>query len=273
MGWLVAALYLGTLAARDLPDYFVRWPALDEVRYLYRADLHAAAPALRVLPPGSDLALASRMLHPADALALALETPGLDLRPRVFSPERAWVFPEDDVPVLLRASAGGGAFGPALDGQEYALVPARLAAGGAPAVALAARFENSWELEGFTLEQSADPGVVLRLRLYWRMGVGYAPPPARPVEVLSGTPLPLRLFSHVLDAAGGALAGEDRLDVDPATLRPGDTFVQLLLITLPDGISPGEYPVQVGLYDPASGARVPLMTGDDAVRLTVLDLP
>jgi hypothetical protein len=271
LGLLLGLLYLSLLAARDLPDYFVRWPALAEVRYLYRADLHAAAPALRALSPGSDLALTSRTLHPADALALGLETPGLDLRPRVFSPERAWLFPGGDEPVLLRASAGESAFGPALEGPEYALVPTRLAAGGAPAVALAARFENGWQLDGFTLERQAGPA--LRLRLYWRMGADYAPPPARPVDVLSGTPLPLRIFSHVLDAAGGVLAGEDRLDVDPATLRPGDSFVQLLLIALPADAAPGAYPVQIGLYDPASGARVPLTTGEDALRLTTLDLP
>src|SRR5258706_12856686 len=42
----LAALFLLVTAGRDLRDYFVRWPALPEVRGLYRADRHEAAPAL-----------------------------------------------------------------------------------------------------------------------------------------------------------------------------------------------------------------------------------
>ena len=57
-------LFLIVVAGRDLTDYFVRWPALPQVRLLYRADLHAAAAALRRLPPGSDLGLAIGLAPP-----------------------------------------------------------------------------------------------------------------------------------------------------------------------------------------------------------------
>jgi hypothetical protein len=243
------------------------------VRYLYRADLHDAAPALRALPPGSDLALTSRTLHPADAVALALETPGQDLRARVFSPQRAWMFPAGDAPVLLRESAGPAAFGPALDGEPAALSVARLPGNGQPAVPLAVDFANGWRCAGYTLERLAGETPSLRLLTTWRIGDGYASPAPRPIEVLAGTPLPLKFFTHLLGTDGLVLSGDDRLDVDPATLRPGDTFLQLFILPLPGDLAPGAYSLQVGLYDPATGARVPLAAGGDALRLTTLDLP
>ncbi|MCC6188605.1 MAG: glycosyltransferase family 39 protein [Anaerolineales bacterium] len=268
----VAALYLAVTAARDLPDYFLRWPALPEVRFLYRADLHAAGPALRALPAGADLALASLALHPADALALKLETPGLDLQPRTFSPARAWLFPAREARVLLRASAGASPFAPAaLDGAPFALRSTRLAVGAEPAVALEAAFSNGWAFQGYTLDAASAGGLVLLT--YWRAAARYAPPAPRPVEVLSGTPLPLKFFAHLLAPDGAWLVGDDRLDLDPATLRPGDTFIQRFEFAVPSPLPAGAYTVQIGLYDPLTGARLPLDGGGDSLRLTELSLP
>jgi hypothetical protein len=270
---VLAALYLGLVAVRDVPDYFVRWPALPQVRLLYRADLHDAAPALRALPAGSDLALGSPALHAADALALALETPGRDLRPRVYVPARAWLFPAEDVPALLPAAAGAGPFASAPpEGASYVLRPARLETGAQPAVPLAAAFANGWTCLGYTLHDASDGATAsLTMDTYWRVEAGYAPPAPRPVEVLSGTPLPLRFFAHALAGDGTVLAGDDRLDVDPAALRPGDTFIQRFVLELPG--APGRYPVQVGIYDPAGGTRVPLEDGGDALRLAEVSVP
>jgi hypothetical protein len=271
---LAAALglaYLALLAARDLPDYFGRWPADPEVRRLYRADLHAAAPALRRLPPGSDLALASPALHPADALALQLDTPGLHLRPRAFTPAWAWPFPDRDVPVLLRAEAGPTRFGPTPAPGGFWLGSTRLAAPeSGPESALSAPFANGWTCLGYSL-RAGRPNTIT-LHTYWRVEEHYAPPAARPVEALSGTPLPLKFFAHALDAAGALRAAADRLDVDPATLRSGDTFIQVFEWTA-DGWPAGAVSFQVGVYDPATGVRVPLMTGGDALHLATLDWP
>jgi hypothetical protein len=270
-----AALYLALVAARDLPDYFVRWPALAEVRRLYRADLHAAGPALRALPAGSDLALASAALHPADALALQLEAPGLDLQARVFVPARAWLFQALDKRALLRASAGESPFAPgALGDAPYALISTRLPDGAQPAVSLAAVFTNGWTCLGYTLGTASAAGAApsLTLSTFWQIGEHYVPPAPRPVEVLAGTPLPLRFFAHVLAGDGSVLVGDDRLDVDPATLRAGDAFIQRFEFQV-SAVPAGAYPLQVGLYDPDTGARVPLDTGRDSLRLTELSLP
>jgi hypothetical protein len=93
------------------------------------------------------------------------------------------------------------------------------------------------------------------------------------VDVLAGTPLPLRIFTHVLKADGSLAVGDDQLDVDPATLRAGDTFVQMTAIPLPGDLPAGQYALQVGLYDPASGARVPLAGGQDGLVLQMLEWP
>jgi hypothetical protein len=81
----------------------------------------------------------------------------------------------------------------------------------------------------------------------------------------------------LLNADGHDVAGDDRLDIDPATLRPGDTFVQVFVIEPPAGLAPGDYALQIGLYDPASGARVPRTDagakGDSGLILTTVHLP
>jgi hypothetical protein len=263
--------FVSILLLRDVRDYFVRWPALPEVRRLYRADLHEAAASLRALPAGSPLGLASYNLHPADALALQLETPGRGLQPRVFNPARAWLAPAADWPVLLLGSAATDeAFGEARPRGHYEVRSSRNAGLAAPEAVLAASFANGWACTGYTLAASAG-GVTLDT--YWRVGVDYVPPGPRPVEVLAGTPLPLKFFSHVLGADGSVLAGDDRLDVDPAYLRAGDEFIQRFELALPVDLAAGDYVVQVGVYDPESGARVPLTSGEDRLVLTQLSVP
>ncbi|MCC7362404.1 MAG: glycosyltransferase family 39 protein [Anaerolineales bacterium] len=263
----LAALYLLTLAARDLPDYFVAWPALPQVRSLYRAELHAAAAALRALPPGSALGLASPALHPADPLAVALDTPSRGLHVVAFTPGWAWAYPAGDAPVFLSAEALPSRFAQLPSGAGYALLTAPLAP---PAVPLDAAFANGWTCYGYTAERAA---AGLTLSTYWRVTGAYTPPAPRPVDVLAGTPLPLRFFAHVLKPDGALLVGGDRLDVDPATLRPGDSFVQVFALSLPADAPAADYAVQVGLYAPDTGARVPLADGHDALRLLTLTGP
>jgi len=271
---LLALIFIIALYAHDLPDYFVVWPALPMVRQLYRADLHEAAAALRRLPPHSDLGLASLTLHPADALALALDTPGLDLRPRVFTPGRAWPFPDQSRPVLLLSAAGSPGLGLPPAAGDFELRLSGLPAQDQPGVPLQVYFQNGWQCYGYTLRLGpAGSGQALTLVTYWRVGPGYVPPAPRPVDVLSGTPLPFKFFSHLLRPDGSLLAGDDRLDLDPATLRPGDSFAQVFVIALPASLARASYPVQVGLYDSASGARVPLASGGDGLILQSLQLP
>ncbi len=273
--WLLSlSLFLGLTAARDLYDYFVRWPSLPEVRYLYRADLHAAAAQLNQRLAAPDLALASRELHQADVTALQLETPLLHLRPRLFDPAQALVFPggraNSNALILLRETAEAertfvGDWPPVREAASSAFTllalppPGRLQ----PDMRLSAAFTNGFTCLGYTF--AARPGE-LELLTYWRIDPGFTPPPARPIEKLSGAPIPLKFFSHLVGPDGSYLAGDDRLGVDPATLRAGDEFTQRFVIALPP-LTAGSYAVNVGLYDPASGARVVLTSGEDHLLL------
>ncbi|MGH2521763.1 MAG: hypothetical protein ACRDH2_04585, partial [Anaerolineales bacterium] len=250
---------------RDLHDYFVRWPSLPEVRYLYRAELHEAALQLNARPPASpDLALSSRDLNQFDVAALKLETPRLNLQTRLFDPARAWLLPNQNALALLRQSARGGEeFGQARRDAPFELRPTLYEGG--PDVPLAASFANGWTYLGYSLARDAG---TLRLHVYWHVDANWQPPAARPIEILSGSPIPLRVFSHVLNPDGSFLAGGDDLGVDPATLYPGDDFIQLLQIRLPPDLPPGNYPLEIGLYNPVSGERVRLVNGSDHLTLT-----
>lgn len=253
----VPALFFISTALRDWGDYFLVWPTLPEVRFLYRAHIHEAAPALQTLPLGSAVVLESRLLHPADVLAVQLEAPSRELQPRLYQPPWARFFPNQAVPLLLENAT-----------LTTTLQPAPLQ----PATALTATFSNGWQLTGYTLALDT-PAHILRLDTYWHITPAFTPPPLRPVENLAGTPLPLKLFTHLLAPSGEWVAGDDRLNVDPATLRAGDEFVQRFELQWPAGLVLGQYAVALGLYDPQTGERVTLVDGADHVNITEVNLP
>ncbi|MEJ2212445.1 MAG: hypothetical protein P8129_25955, partial [Anaerolineae bacterium] len=116
---------------------------------------------------------------------------------------------------------------------------------------------------------------------------GYDVAPARPA---AGGELALRLswsrsgpapeqdythFVHLLDAEGRRVAQGDGppgyLGTLPTTLWPAG--VQLLdrhVVPLPADLPAGDYSLLVGWYDPASGERLLLPSGEDALRLDVV---
>lgn len=75
--------------------------------------------------------------------------------------------------------------------------------------------------------------------------------------------LDLSLFVHLLDGDGRVVAQHDGLDVRPAGLRPGDEFAQLHTIQLPADLPPGDYALQLGLYDRQTMARLPITTVEE----------
>ena len=115
------------------------------------------------------------------------------------------------------------------------------------AVASSAAFGERLTLTGYEL-QSATGGA--QLRLFWQV----ERPDAGDVTV----------FRHVVDAAGNLLAQQDGLLAGgdyPATLwQAGDGLVDTAVVPLPAGAAA----LQVGLYDPASGERLPLTLPDGA---------
>jgi len=269
-------LFIALTAARDLPDYFIRWPALPQVRYLYRADLHEAAAWLKSQPFARDLALSSRELNQDDVTALQLETPGLGLRPRLFDPGRALVYPAGvGRQIVLRQSASERNaliqnWPPAFTAESFSILEPPAPPAVQPSVPLSASFTNGLTGVGYTLTPEA---AAVRLTTYWRVDPTFTPLPPRPIEILSGSPIPLKIFSHLLNPDGSYLSGDDRLDVDPSTLQANDQFMQLFEIPLPAHLAAGNYPVEIGLYDPITSRRLLLLTGEDHLTLTTLTLP
>lgn len=84
LGIFAAILLIGSIAARDLPDYFQRWPERGMVRFLYRADIQNVADYVNSNPEMTDFGISGGLAGPWDRLALEI---GLhnddDVRPLV----------------------------------------------------------------------------------------------------------------------------------------------------------------------------------------------
>ncbi len=117
-------------------------------------------------------------------------------------------------------------------------------------------------LQGYDLAIKADQ---LALTLYWRSealpNIGYT------------------RFTHLRDEQGNTIAQSDGLPgggLYPTQLwDKGEIIADEINITLPQNLAPTAYSLVVGLYDPATGQRLPVptsATGDDSVLLTTVDL-
>ncbi|MGW8318864.1 MAG: ArnT family glycosyltransferase [Candidatus Promineifilaceae bacterium] len=115
-------------------------------------------------------------------------------------------------------------------------------------------FDDAFILQGIDLpSMTTYPGQALELTLYWQVGkagVAAPSPAAAP---------PLAAFVH-LSAADPAqiIAQYDGWQTALTGLEPGDVIVQPVTLTVPDGVSPGDYYLRVGLYSPQSGQRLPV---------------
>ena len=109
---------------------------------------------------------------------------------------------------------------------------------------------------------------------------GGEPPMLRPTaELRAGGVLGLRsfwqveapfdtdylIFVHLIDANGGRPTQRDAPPwqgrFPTSTWRPGSLVVDANDVYLPPGLAPGEYRVLMGMYDPATGARPPVIAG------------
>jgi len=114
---------------------------------------------------------------------------------------------------------------------------------------------DSIRLVSFDLDRAeVAPGQTLQLTLHWQA----AAPVAKPYVV----------FAHL---NGGNNPATDspiwaQLDNEPVggsrattTWKPGETIDDRYGLQIPVGAPPGEYEIEVGMYDPGSGARVPVV--------------
>lgn len=262
----LALLFLGSVAARDWPDYFGEWPQRGMVRFLYRADIHEVAAFVNERPSLTDFGITGLLAGPWDKVALAADLRRDDVRARWFDPQRA---------ALLQ---------PPLSFSGYPDVPAAFAD-------LFTRVENEAQAGGYVLSRaaldvSAAEAICFQNGLCWLTAV-YHPETYTldlawrveraldlpPNPLISNPPPPgvysgprLAVFAQLVDTDGQFITGDDGLWVDPYTLHAGDVFVQQHRFTAEGGRATA---VLLGLYDPLTGARVLTLGGADHVRVAL----
>jgi hypothetical protein len=241
------------------------------VRFLYRGDIHDAAIYLNEHHGTDSLAFSGSLAGPWDQLALSVD---LD-RPadvRWFDPRRALLFPAGGGHLVLTTF-------PPLAEELHPLFEStaelvddldswRIYSVGQPnlsenllADGKPVRFSNGLALTNLALSS-------VGLLTEWRadaLAAGLSPQPLISNPPPPGVgPLPrLMVFAHLIDAHGNLVAGDDGLWVDPYTLRPGDTWVQMHQFSEP--LSDAD--LEIGLYDQTTGVRVSLVDGDDRFLL------
>lgn len=77
-------------------------------------------------------------------------------------------------------------------------------------------------------------------------------------EVLAAQPEELVFFIHLLDGHNTLLTQVDRLDAPSWQWQPGDRFVQMYRLTLPESLPPGDYGLSLGFYRRADFQRLPI---------------
>ncbi len=278
VSWLMGFILLASIAARDLPDYFVTWPERGMVRFLYRADIRDVADFLNT-NAYEDMGVSGLLAGPWDKIALEI---GLNddvaTAVRWFNPERA---------ILLQPAVSFTGYpdvaAPYADWYEPVVHPkwGKVTAGGyqlsqvVREVELAEPicFENG--LCWVTAVYHPDSQI---LELGWQVGRELDLPD---MPLISNPPPPgvyagprLYVFGQLWDADNHFLAGDDGLWVDPATLQPGDIFIQQHHLHLPEGSAAATAVAETavfGLYDPMTGERILTEDGREYLKLEIGD--
>ncbi|MFN2137386.1 MAG: hypothetical protein ACK2UK_15605 [Candidatus Promineifilaceae bacterium] len=131
-----------------------------------------------------------------------------------------------------------------------------------PAVAMDATFGETVGLLGYDLSGGEETGLML----YW--------------QSLVPTAVDYDIFVHLLNGAGEIVAQVDRQPLSglaPTSFwQPGDIVRDPYTIPVPSDLPPGDYQIQVGLFDRQTGARLPYTRPPehgDALPLTFVTIP
>jgi len=289
MSWLLVALVLAGNGLSTFYDLFIVWPIQPQVRAIYQAALTEAFHDLNrsslegpiwisePFPDDRNLVLAQRVLRRNE------------VKPRWFDGSRAWVLPPTDGvrrylladfaapdPALFARWMDGAAVvferkspdqgrppayrvyqvagGPWVE-RELAEITARSAAFADPAaqqpVPLPVRFGAVATLLGYELaDDRLVRGQEVRLTLYWRAdGPIYEP---------------LSSFAHLLNWQDTVVGQYDGFDVPPYHWEPGAVIAQIYRFPVGQDAQPGAHWLEVGLYNPQTMERVPVVSGDGA---------
>ena len=254
--WGVLSLFvIASVGIRDLPAYFRTWPQLNEVRFLYRAELQEQFQRWRTTPPAAPVAIGSTLSY-WDTGVAGIELVSTGIQPRWFRPE--WVamqpegiapeiykfFPSDpDIPEFLNSSD--------IQIKGFAIYP------------------ELFHLRGYSLDEQDSE---LDVYLFWTVLDVFNPEQPSIGTSPQSPPQPIKAFVHLFDSNGTLIAGADRFDLDYFTLQAGDQWVQLHRIGLPRNLLAGEYSLSAGLYKTESGSRIFTTSGVDSFILGTVHL-
>lgn len=270
---LVILLFVG-LFLQTARDYFVRWASAPEVRVQYESSL---VETLAYLRSQEDMATAistttpNRFHSPAVA-TLQLGEEGNELR--WFDGNHSLLLPQAESSRLI--FSGFAPLNPHLkryfDFAPVAGIPMHEDDVDQPVQVfevngrqLAATWLNSFDsalADPAVGQGSVQLGDALAYLGYQRLEAGDPAQDHVLVATLWRVLRPLShaaLFTHMLGADGLPVAQADRLDAPGDYWFPGDVFIQLHQIDLPDGLPSGEYPLAVGVYTTDTMQRLPVI--------------
>jgi 4-amino-4-deoxy-L-arabinose transferase-like glycosyltransferase len=264
---ILGLLLVGSVALRDLPDYFQHWPQRGMTRFLYRADIHDLAQFVNDRPELTHFGVDGLLAGPWDRLAFEIDlASGHPAQPRWYNGERALPLQLAGEPAL---NFKGFPNASRLFDEWYEPLPGETAGFYQLSRVNAPPLDNLTSdcfQNGLCLLEIAYQPESGAADMVWELA---RPLDLPPIPVVSNPPPPgvyagprLAVFAHLWTADGRFLTGDDGFWLDPETLQPGDRFIQRHW--LPGGEAGGS--VAVGLYDPLTGERILTIDGREMIR-------
>lgn len=283
---VAVALLIGGSAIRTFQDYFIRWPALGDVRLNHQADLGLLAHYLDTSRDPTPISVCStpvdRSTNPfalsnKDLLSYFMHRHNLPIR--YFDCDQSLILAnggESQRLIFPRGHYYDHLPGPLLSWMRYAQnervegirpdVIMRVDVGRQLADAAGAfttTAPTAWAPETGQSRLASLPvsfGYNVTFLGYTVRDLSIRPGDYIELTTywrVDGPPPPeLTLFNHLLGGSVVVLAQNDRLGVDITELQVRDVFIQYSLIQSPTGATSGLYPLSVGLYLPSSGTRL-----------------
>jgi 4-amino-4-deoxy-L-arabinose transferase-like glycosyltransferase len=264
---LVSLFVVGLGGWLTIRDYFGTWASEYIVRFQYHAPTREVAKWLNQHPDIDDAAIGTNPYQIVlDPLALKLDMPR-DVPVSWFNAESALVVPHAGPTIFTALQAPSREVRQILSDTaqlqyshpEFDVYSIVSRPGFIPP--LGGTFDQG-RLTLLGTEGNPErvrPGDALALRTYWLF------------ERLTKSE-PLKMFLHVLNDKGDVVVGADREDLNFSTLSAGDAIWQVSQLTLPKGLPPGRYPVEIGWYNPDTGERLKRADGSDRYVLPPLEV-
>jgi hypothetical protein len=262
---IVMSALITISAYLTIRDYFGTWANDPFVRFQYHAPTREVAEWLNSQSV-TDVAIGTNPNELAlDPVALRLDMPR-HISARWFNAEAALVRLDNGPTLFTAMQAPGSALQQVLTDQgEFQMGQTSFKAYTIQTYPRIAPLDGTFDgghliLRGGTgVPDQVRPGDTLTWRTYWLV----SPPLSQPR---------LKMFLHVLNDQGKVIIGSDREDINFATLRSNDAFLQISQIKVPGDLQPGQYPVEIGWYNPETGERLKRDDGSDRFLLTPLEV-